>query len=157
MEDCQYESCRKCGKESHIPLRCDEVEKQKRADEGRLKVEEAISAAKIRHCPKCKTGFVKSDGCNKMACPCGVMLCYICREVLDMTNPYGHFCQEVSRTTLTIYSTVYSDSHLLTSSPFPFAATLHTRNLWQVQPEHKRRRRWPTRHEGGWRHGRSRI
>ena len=93
MEDCRFESCRKCGKEPHIPLRCDEAVNQNRQDAGRLKVEEAISAAKIRKCPKCKTSFLKSDGCNKMSCPCGVKMCYICREQLVKHNPYGHFCQ----------------------------------------------------------------
>jgi TRIAD3 protein (E3 ubiquitin-protein ligase RNF216) len=91
IEDCQFESCRKCGKVSHIPLRCDEVTKEKRQDEGRLKVEEAISEAKIRKCPKCKTPFVKTEGCNKMTCRCGVKICYICRkQVAD----YSHFCQK---------------------------------------------------------------
>jgi TRIAD3 protein (E3 ubiquitin-protein ligase RNF216) len=93
MEDCQHESCRKCGNEPHIPLRCDEVEKANHQDAGRLKVEEAISAAKIRSCPKCKTSFVKSEGCNKMSCPCGTKMCYICRETVDKKDPYKHFCQ----------------------------------------------------------------
>lgn len=94
VEDCQFESCRKCGKETHIPLRCDEVATQKRQDDGRLKVEEAITAAKIRNCPKCNTSFLKSDGCNKMTCPCGVRMCYICQEEVDKKDPYAHFCQK---------------------------------------------------------------
>ena len=93
VEDCQFESCRNCGKESHIPYKCDEVVKLKQQDAGRLKVEEAISRAKIRTCPKCKKSFIKSDGCNKMACPCGLKLCYICRQPLPKHNPYSHFCQ----------------------------------------------------------------
>lgn len=93
VEDCQFESCKKCGKESHIPYKCDEVAKLKRQDEGRLKVEEAISQAKIRTCPKCKKSFIKSDGCNKMVCPCGLKLCYICRQPVPKQNPYSHFCQ----------------------------------------------------------------
>lgn len=93
VEDCRYSSCRKCGKEQHVPLRCNEVIQKTREDEGRLKVEEAITEAKIRKCPKCKTSFVKSDGCNKMTCRCGVKVCYICREQLTGSNPYTHFCQ----------------------------------------------------------------
>jgi TRIAD3 protein (E3 ubiquitin-protein ligase RNF216) len=93
IEDCQYVSCRKCGKEPHIPYKCDEVTKLKRQDEGRLKVEEAISCAKIRTCPKCKTSFVKTDGCNKMTCRCGLKLCYICRQPVPKQDPYSHFCQ----------------------------------------------------------------
>jgi TRIAD3 protein (E3 ubiquitin-protein ligase RNF216) len=93
MEDCRFESCRKCGKEPHIPLRCEEVVQKKRQDEGRLKVEEAISAAKIRTCPKCKVCFIKSDGCNKMTCSCGVWMCYICSKIIPKSTGYGHFCQ----------------------------------------------------------------
>lgn len=56
---CDYESCRKCGEESHIPLRCNEVEKKTETD-ARLQVEEAMTKARIRYCPKgCKQGFYK--------------------------------------------------------------------------------------------------
>ena len=94
IEDCRFQSCRKCGKEAHIPLRCDEVVRQERQDEGRLKVEEAISAAKIRTCPKCKASFIKSDGCNKMTCRCGAWLCYLCRIPISQQEGYAHFCQQ---------------------------------------------------------------
>jgi len=70
-------------------FRCEEVEKQV-VTKGRLTVEEAISAAKIRNCPKCKKAFIKSDGCNKMRCGCGVYVCYVCRSVI---TGYEHFCQ----------------------------------------------------------------
>ncbi|CAJ1953708.1 unnamed protein product [Cylindrotheca closterium] len=92
IEGCKFASCRKCRKPPHIPLKCDEVVKQKREDEGRLKIEEAISSAKIRTCPKCHTSFVKSDGCNKMTCRCGLKMCYICRQPLPNHDPYSHFC-----------------------------------------------------------------
>lgn len=42
---------------------------------GRVTVEEAISQAKIRHCPKCKKAFLKESGCNKMTCGCGTKSC----------------------------------------------------------------------------------
>jgi len=93
VDDCRSESCRKCGKEPHVPLRCEEVVQLKRQDEGRLKVEEALAEAKIRKCPKCTTPFVKSDGCNKMTCRCGTKMCYICRLELKGNNPYDHFCR----------------------------------------------------------------
>ena len=78
---CKFESCRKCGEEPHIPLRCEEVEK-KHETKGRLKVEEAILNAKIRTCPwkACGKKFIKESGCNKMTCSCGALICYICRK-----------------------------------------------------------------------------
>ena len=93
VEGCRFVSCRKCNKASHIPLRCEEVVQQDRRDEGRLKIEEALSEAKMRTCPKCNKKFIKSDGCNKMTCACGMKMCYVCRKPLNKQNPYGHFCQ----------------------------------------------------------------
>jgi hypothetical protein len=72
-------------------LKCSEVEK-KSETQARLSVEEAMTAARIRECPKCKTRFFKTEGCNKMVCTCNTFLCYICRK--DITKQgYGHFCQ----------------------------------------------------------------
>ncbi|GAX10176.1 TRIAD3; E3 ubiquitin-protein ligase RNF216 [Fistulifera solaris] len=90
---CRYESCVLCGEASHVPLRCEEVEKDKKETSGRLTVEEAISAAKIRHCPKCRKPFIKSDGCNKIVCGCGAKICYVCRSLITSSTPYTHFCQ----------------------------------------------------------------
>ena len=92
VEDCQFASCRKCGRASHIPFRCEEVVENRR-DEGRLEIEEALSQAKMRTCPKCHQKFIKSDGCNKMTCACGTKMCYVCRKPLDDENPYDHFCR----------------------------------------------------------------
>jgi hypothetical protein len=69
VDSCRYESCRECGDEAHIPLRCDEVEK-KHETASRLTVEEAISRAKIRVCPKCKKSFVKRFVCSQLASSC---------------------------------------------------------------------------------------
>lgn len=96
--DCGQETCRKCGEAAHIPLKCSEVEKASETS-GRTKVEEAITAAKIRVCPKpgCGNKFVKEDGCNKMTCTkCGTWSCYICRALIPKAGPnggYKHFCQ----------------------------------------------------------------
>lgn len=88
---CRKDTCRECGEEAHIPLKCNEVEK-KGATAKRLQVEEALSDTRIRKCPKCRTPFFKVDGCNKMTCPCGVNICYLCRK--DITKDgYRHFCQ----------------------------------------------------------------
>lgn len=55
-----------------------------------MTVEEAITAAMIRKCPSCKKSFIKSDGCNKITCGCGIYVCYICQS--HILN-YTHFCQ----------------------------------------------------------------
>jgi TRIAD3 protein (E3 ubiquitin-protein ligase RNF216) len=94
--DCALETCRKCLEPAHIPLKCSEVERGKSETQGRLKVEEAITAAKIRTCPKlrCGTKFVKSDGCNRMTCPkCQTWSCYVCRALIPEHIDYKHFCQ----------------------------------------------------------------
>jgi E3 ubiquitin-protein ligase RNF216 len=71
-------------------FRCDEVVKDKVLTEGRLAVEEAITAAKIRRCPSCKKGFIKESGCNKITCGCGNKICYLCQESI---TGYEHFCR----------------------------------------------------------------
>lgn len=91
--ECEKESCRLCGLESHIPLRCKEVE-QPKATKARLSIEERMSQAKIRHCYKCKTSYVKETGCNKITCPkCHAIMCYVCRSPIDVKVGYQHFCQ----------------------------------------------------------------
>ncbi|KAL7461813.1 hypothetical protein ACHAXS_002217 [Conticribra weissflogii] len=92
---CDYKSCRYCAEEAHPGIRCDQVETKDETD-GRKIVEEAMTKAKIRTCPKpgCGTKFCKSDGCNKMTCPkCRTLICYICRNEIPKTVAYGHFCQ----------------------------------------------------------------
>nr|CAD7417607.1 unnamed protein product [Timema poppensis] len=37
----------------------------------------------FRTCYKCKKNFVKVDGCNKMVCSCGAMMCYLCRQPIQ--------------------------------------------------------------------------
>mmetsp|Transcript_22359 Transcript_22359/g.29784 ORF Transcript_22359/g.29784 Transcript_22359/m.29784 type:complete len:226 (+) Transcript_22359:252-929(+) len=92
---CQYESCRKCGEKPHIPLKCSEVEKENET-QGRKTVEEAMTAARIRICPKpsCKKSFFKVEGCNKMTCVCGIHVCYVCRSEIPKSVGYKHFCQK---------------------------------------------------------------
>lgn len=52
-------------------------------------VEEAMTAALMRNCPKCNKAFIKEMGCNKMTCPdCRTISCYTCREVI---RGYDHF------------------------------------------------------------------
>jgi TRIAD3 protein (E3 ubiquitin-protein ligase RNF216) len=70
---------------NHVPLRCDEVIE---TDKARRIIEEKMTEALLRICYKCKRQFYKEEGCNKMTCPCGALMCYICdKPVLN----YKHF------------------------------------------------------------------
>jgi len=86
--ECMKETCRLCKEPNHIPLRCDEVEKGVEL-EMRKFIEEHVSEAMIRKCPRCTQRFYKVEGCNKMTCSsCGLFICYVCRETI---NGYDHF------------------------------------------------------------------
>ena len=87
--DCGKETCRLCKEISHIPLRCEEVEKDAEVRK-RTYIENKMTEALIRNCWKCKKPFLKSDGCNKMTCECGAQMCYLCRKpVRDYNHFYG--------------------------------------------------------------------
>jgi hypothetical protein len=64
----------------------------------RTQVEQAMSMAVKRVCPRCNTSFVKTAGCNKLTCPCGYKMCYVCRKDIGGTGDgadvgYRHFCE----------------------------------------------------------------
>jgi len=86
---CKKDTCRLCKEESHIPLRCNEVEKKQTRDM-RLFVETQMTNALCRTCnnPRCKKLFFKEEGCNHMKCTCGWEMCYICRATI---KGYEHF------------------------------------------------------------------
>ncbi|KAF8816831.1 hypothetical protein BYT27DRAFT_6378460 [Phlegmacium glaucopus] len=87
---CGVVSCRGCKKLDHLPKSCKEVEEDKHLD-GRHAIEEAMTRALMRNCPKCQKAFIKEQGCNKMSCPnCHTLSCYVCRQVI---NGYDHFNQ----------------------------------------------------------------
>lgn len=88
--ECELVSCRLCREESHVPKTCEEARKERGVSE-RHQVEEAMSEAYIRPCPRCKLKIVKEIGCNKMTCPrCRCMMCYMCKK--DITREgYSHF------------------------------------------------------------------
>ncbi|KAJ1300746.1 hypothetical protein OPQ81_002389 [Rhizoctonia solani] len=87
---CGIVSCRTCKKEDHLPKSCEEAEKDKALD-GRHAIEEAMTKALMRNCPKCGQNFVKESGCNKMTCPkCRSLVCYVCRKLIQ---GYDHFDQ----------------------------------------------------------------
>lgn len=47
-----------------------------------------MTEALLRKCYKCTRTFFKEEGCNKMTCFCGAMMCYICDQPV---KNYGHF------------------------------------------------------------------
>ncbi|KZT66207.1 hypothetical protein DAEQUDRAFT_696012 [Daedalea quercina L-15889] len=87
-EECMAVTCRQCKKPDHLPKSCKEVEDDKKLD-ARHTIEEAMTAALMRNCPKCQKAFIKELGCNKMVCPnCRTLSCYVCRKVI---TGYEHF------------------------------------------------------------------
>ncbi len=52
-QECELVSCRLCRRETHIPLTCEEAARQSGCSARRI-IEEAMSAALIRKCNKCK-------------------------------------------------------------------------------------------------------
>ncbi|KDQ54307.1 hypothetical protein JAAARDRAFT_38467 [Jaapia argillacea MUCL 33604] len=88
--DCGAVTCRACKKPDHLPKSCKEVEEDKTLDARHL-IEEAMSKALMRNCPKCGKGFIKESGCNKMVCPhCATMSCYVCRNIITGYEHYGN-------------------------------------------------------------------
>lgn len=88
VEDCGVVSCRGCKKLEHLPKKCEEADLEKYFD-GQHAVDEAMSQALMRNCPKCSKAFIKESGCNKMTCPsCGTLSCYTCRQVI---TGYEHY------------------------------------------------------------------
>jgi TRIAD3 protein (E3 ubiquitin-protein ligase RNF216) len=87
---CEVVSCRLCKDVTHVPQTCEEAKKDRGISERHL-VEEAMSEALIRNCPRCKVKIVKEFGCNKMTCPsCRCCMCYLCKK--DITREqYAHF------------------------------------------------------------------
>lgn len=88
---CVKEICRYCKEEwlEYFGLKCSEVEKLVQKDV-RFFYEEKMIMVKIRKCFKCGCEFIKLDGCNKMICRCGVIMCYVCRK---LNIGYNYFCQ----------------------------------------------------------------
>ncbi|KAH7165576.1 hypothetical protein EDB81DRAFT_779697 [Dactylonectria macrodidyma] len=85
--ECKRVSCLSCSKSWHDIHVCNESSLVAL----RTQVEQAMSMAIKRVCPRCNTSFVKNAGCNKLTCPCGYKMCYVCRADLS-DEGYRHFC-----------------------------------------------------------------
>ncbi|KIY65531.1 hypothetical protein CYLTODRAFT_445289 [Cylindrobasidium torrendii FP15055 ss-10] len=87
-DTCGRISCRMCKSADHRPRTCQEARKERYA-QGQRNVEEAMTQALVRHCPRCNQAFVKESGCNKMVCTrCRAISCYTCRTIIQN---YDHF------------------------------------------------------------------
>ncbi|KAE8385925.1 hypothetical protein BDV23DRAFT_164041 [Aspergillus alliaceus] len=87
---CETVSCRLCKDKSHIPKTCDEARREKGLPARHL-VEEAMSDALIRNCPKCNVKIIKESGCNKLVCSrCACVMCYLCKKNITREQ-YDHF------------------------------------------------------------------
>ena len=88
--DCEATSCRLCRALSHLPMTCEEYKKEQGISERHI-IEEAMTKALVRSCPKCQTSLLKDGGCNKMVCSkCRCCVCDYCGK--DITREgYGHF------------------------------------------------------------------
>ena len=84
---CSRVSCLNCNADWEDPHTCF----SESTSSLRTFIEAAVTAAIKRTCPQCGTSFVKSSGCNKLVCPCGYAMCYICRADVR-TEKYNHFC-----------------------------------------------------------------
>jgi E3 ubiquitin-protein ligase RNF216 len=89
--ECSHESCRACRKTNHFPLNCTQVAEQE-SDQNRRTVEETMTAALVRQCPRCAIMMTKDEGCNKLSCPFGIFVCNVCKTRIE---GYGHFCRTV--------------------------------------------------------------
>lgn len=92
VETCRHASCTLCLRPDHSPLSC-KRNAEKLNERCRQRTEEAMTQALVRKCPDpaCPRIMIKSDGCNKMTCPCGTVFCNVCRA--SITNGYEHFCR----------------------------------------------------------------
>ncbi|PWN53562.1 hypothetical protein IE53DRAFT_305285, partial [Violaceomyces palustris] len=91
---CGKVSCRACKRDDHLPQSCEEAEDEEIRTRAQHRVEEVLSETLMRRCPKpgCQTPIIKSDGCNKMACPrCNQSMCYVCRQSVPHKIGYSHF------------------------------------------------------------------
>ena len=90
--DCELISCRSCKQNSHIPKSCEEHRKEQGIEERHI-VEEEMTKALIRRCPRknCGIPIIKADGCNKIQCTqCKCYICDVCGK--DITKEgYNHF------------------------------------------------------------------
>jgi TRIAD3 protein (E3 ubiquitin-protein ligase RNF216) len=85
--ECGANTCTGCGRIAHEGLSCDAAAgMQAQGTEVRL------TDAVVHACPKCRTQYVKDEGCNRMECPkCQTWMCFWCEKVIPKEVGYDHF------------------------------------------------------------------
>lgn len=89
---CNERTCKECGNKFHPGRTC----QQANIDPNRI-VEYEMSEAIVKSCPKCKTQYIKDEGCNHMTCPrCKTEFCYLCGKVIPNGKVSAHYkhCQQ---------------------------------------------------------------
>lgn len=124
--ECMKESCRNCKELNHLPLKCNET----RTEQARLMLEEKMTEALIRKCHKCGRPFFKEDGCNKITCPCGAVVCYVCDTPV---TGYDHFAGQGS--TNTTLCPLFSDDYRLNTEVVRQVAKKTLDYIKQQDPE----------------------
>ncbi|XP_015119498.1 uncharacterized protein LOC107042812 [Diachasma alloeum] len=124
--ECMKESCIQCKEPNHVPLRCDEVGK---ADKARKYIEEKMTEALARRCYNCKKAYFKEEGCNKIECPCGAIMCYLCdKKIKDYSHFRGQGSDDMARCPL------YSDNAVLNAETVRRVADEAKKELLRQDP-----------------------
>ncbi|KAH0785008.1 IBR domain containing protein [Histomonas meleagridis] len=85
--NCCAVTCSLCMCKHHYGSTCEENEKLMNQ-----LMNESLSYSIIRKCPKCKSEFIKEEGCNLVRCPmCQTAICYWCKKVVPESVGYSHF------------------------------------------------------------------
>ncbi|KAM6503954.1 hypothetical protein JOM56_000897 [Amanita muscaria] len=82
--------CTGCHKEAHEGMTCREREIMTNPKEQERLNEEWAQAAGAKRCPSCQVWIEKTEGCNHMACKCGVHLCWLCLGIFPEGTIYAH-------------------------------------------------------------------
>ncbi|XP_010254674.1 PREDICTED: ATP-dependent RNA helicase DEAH11, chloroplastic-like [Nelumbo nucifera] len=87
---CHVETCTRCHLEYHPYVSCEMYKMFKEDPDLSLK-EWAKGKEQVKQCPICGYTIEKVDGCNHIACRCGVHICWVCLESFNSSDDcYGH-------------------------------------------------------------------
>ncbi|XP_010942622.2 ATP-dependent RNA helicase DEAH12, chloroplastic-like [Elaeis guineensis] len=87
---CSAEVCTKCHLEYHPFVSCEQYREFKE-DPNLSVVEWRLGKEHVKDCPSCSHIIEKVDGCNHVACRCGVHICWVCLESFESSEKcYSH-------------------------------------------------------------------